>query len=139
MERSRSGELAMRRRPGAKVDPRIGAEGAGRAGCLFGILLLVVGGYAAVLFAGSEIDYRQLQSEVQRQAALAAELDDQSIRDAIAARVEELQLPAAAGRATIRRFPDSRIQIMIQYTDPIDFFGQWQWVRTRRIQVDQTY
>lgn len=118
---------------------RVGTTGASRAGCLFGVLLLIVGGYVAVLLAGSEIDFRQLRVEVQRQAGLAAELEDQGIRDAIAARVEELQLPAAAARATIRRFPERRIQITIQYPDPIDFFGQWQWARTRRIQVDQTY
>jgi hypothetical protein len=123
----------------ADVTRPVGAAGASRTGCLLGILILIVGGYVAVLVAGSEIDYRQLASEVQRQAGLAAEREDQDIREAIAARVGDLQLPAAAGQATIRRFPENRIQIIIQYPDPIDFFGQWQWVRTRRIQIDQTY
>jgi hypothetical protein len=88
---------------------------------------------------GSEIDYRQLTREVRRQASLASERDDQAIRDAIASTVSSLQLPEIAGRVTIRRFPENRIQIIIQYPDPIDVFGRWQWVRNRRIQVDQTY
>lgn len=116
-----------------------GSAGASRVGCLVGLLFLTLAGYAAVLYAGSEIDYRQLVGEVQRQASLAAERDDQAIRDAIAATVAARQLPTVAGQATIRRFPGSRIQIVIQYPDPIDFFGRWQWVRTRRIQVDQAY
>jgi len=115
------------------------SSGASRVGCLLSLVVLLLGGYFAVLFAGGEIDYRQLQTEVQRQAMLAAEQDDESIRDAIAGRALELQLPAAAGRATIRRFPGNRIQIGVTYPDVLDFFGQWQWVRNRRIQVDQTY
>ena len=62
-----------------------------------------------------------------------------AIRDAIASTVSSLQLPVVAGRVTIRRFPEDRIQIIIQYPDPIDVFGRWEWVRNRRIQVDQTY
>ncbi len=115
------------------------SAGASRVGCLVGLAILVVVGYVAVLFAGSEIDYRQLQSEVRQQAGLAAELEDQEIRDAIAAQAAELQLPAPAGRATIRRLPGDRIEIVIQYPDAIDFFGRWQWVLNRRIQIDQTY
>ena len=123
---SRSGEMTS-------------TAGASRIGCLLSLVVLVLAGYFAVLYAGSEIDYRQLQSEVQDRAAEAGDLDDQAIRQAIAARAAALQLPAAAGQATIRRFPGNRIQISISYPDALDFFGQWQWVRNRRIQVDQTY
>ena len=120
------------------VAPR-SERGASRVGCLLGILLLVVAGYVGVLLVGTEIDYQQLKAEVQTQAALAAERDDQAIREALAAEASRLGLPAAAGQPQIRRFPPSRIQIIIQYSDPIDFFGQWQWVLDRRIQIDQTF
>lgn len=120
------------------VGPR-SARGASRAGCLLGILVLIVAGYAGVLVAGSEIDYQQLRSEVRTQAGLAAERDDQAIREALAAEAAGLGLPDVAGQPQIRRFPPSRIQIIIQYSDPIDFFGLWQWVRERRIQIDQTF
>ena len=114
-------------------------SGASRVGCLLGLLLLLLGGYAAIQFAGHEIDYRQLQGEVQTQAAMAAERDDQTIREAIAGRAADLQLPAAAGQALIRRVSGDRIQITVQYSDALDFFGRWQWVLNRRIQIDQTY
>ena len=115
------------------------SDGASRVGCLLGLVLFLIAGYAGYLVLGSEIDYRQLQSEVQRQASLATESTDQEIQEAIAARAAELQLPAPAGRATIRRLPGNRVQIAIQYPETIEFFGRWQWVRTRRIQIDQEF
>lgn len=116
-----------------------GARGGSRFGCLLALLLLVVGGYFGVLVVGSEVDYQQLKTEAQRQAGLAGELDDDAIQAALAQRATTLGLPAPAARPAIRRFPQRRIQIIIQYPDRIDFFGQWQWVRDRRIQIDQTY
>lgn len=115
------------------------SDGASRIGCLLGLAIVLIAGYGAVVLAGSEIDYRQLQGEAQRQAALAAELDDEAIQEAIAAQAAELQLPAPAGRATIRRLPGDRIQISIQYQDTVEFFGRWERVRSRRILIDQEY
>ena len=125
--RSRSGE------------PMRAERGASRVGCLIGIAVLIVIGYVAVGLAGNEIDYWQLESEAQRQAGLAVERDDQAIREALASRAIELELPAAAGQATIRRFPGDRIQIIIQYPQVLELFGRWQLVRDRRIQIDRTY
>lgn len=125
--RSRSGEPSRR------------ARGASRVGCLIWIAVLIFAGYFGIAFAGSEIDYRQLESEAWRQAGLAAQQDDQAIIGILARRATELGLPASATRPTIRRFPGDRIQIIIQYPDVLDFFGRWQWVRHRRIQIDQTY
>ncbi|MDX1393005.1 MAG: hypothetical protein R3195_01395 [Gemmatimonadota bacterium] len=116
-----------------------GQTGASRVGCLLGLLLLLVGGYAAVQFAGSEFRYRSLVDVVQREANLAAEQDDESIRQTIAEEAARLQLPPTAGRPTIRRFPGGRIEITIQYPDPVEFLGRWEWVLNRRIQIDQTY
>ena len=125
--RSRSGE------------PMRAERGASRVGCLIGIAVLILAGYMAVGFAGSEIDYRKLRSEAQRQAALAAERDDQAILEVLATLAVDLELPTGATRPTIRRFPGNRIQIIIRYPDVLDFFGLWQWVRTRSIQIDQTF
>jgi len=108
-------------------------------GCLFALLILMVAGYAGILVLGGEIDYQQLRTEAQRQAGLAGEFDDDAIRMALATRAQSLHLPASAARPAIRRFPQGRIQIIIQYAEPIDFFGKWQWVRDRRILIDQTY
>lgn len=114
-------------------------RGASRVGCLIGIAALIFAGYFAFELIESEIEYRQLKSEAWRQAGLAAEQDDQAIRRVLARRATELGLPAGAARPTIRRFPGDRIQIIIQYPDVVDFFGRWQWVHNRRIQIDQTY
>jgi hypothetical protein len=121
------------------VRPGRGARGASRVGCLLTLLILIVGGYAGVLVLGGEIDYQQLRTEAQRQAGLAGEMDDDAIRMSIATRARSLRMPDSAARPAIRRFPQRRIQIIIQYAEPIDFFGKWQWVRDRRIQIDQTY
>jgi hypothetical protein len=114
-------------------------RGKSRVGCLVGILVLMIAGYAGVLVLGSEIDYQQLLSETQTQAGLAGEMDDRTIRETLAGEAAEIGLPVSAEQILIQRFPQRRIQIIIRYTDPIDFFGLWQWVRNRRIQIDQAF
>ncbi len=108
-------------------------------GCLLSLLILVLAAYAAVQVAGSEIDFRALQAEIQSQARLASESTDQALATAVAEKAAELELPAVAGRASIRRLPGHRIQIVVQYPDTVTFFHRWHWVRNRRIQIDQTY
>ncbi len=114
-------------------------RGASRAGCLLGLVILILGGYTAVVYAGSEIDFRQLRSEAQEQARNAAELDDAAIASRLTELAAELGLPQAAGQAQIRRLPGDRITITIQYPDEPTFFDRWKWVRTRRIQIDQPF
>lgn len=116
-----------------------GQIGASRIGCLLGILLLVLAGYAGVQLVGTEIDYQTLKSEVEDLARAAYETPDPAIRDAIQNEAARLELPPAAGRATVRRTPPNQIQITVQYPDSLSFFHRWYWVRLRRIVVDQTY
>jgi len=113
--------------------------GASRVGCLLGILLLVLAGYVGVQFAGTEIDYQTLKSEVEDLARGAGETGDTGIREAIQNEAARLELPATAGRSTIRRMPPNRILITVQYPDSLSLFDRWHWVRQRRIDVDQTY
>jgi len=110
-----------------------------RVGCLIALVLFVLGAYVGVKVVRSEMDYRRLQSAAVQHARLAEEQPDQTIREGLQARAAELGLPAAAGQPTIRRFPDHRIQIIIQYPAALDFFGRWQWVRSRRIEIDRKY
>jgi len=116
-----------------------GQRGASRIGCLLGILFLVLAGYAGVQFAGTEIDYQTLKSEVEDLARVARETGDAAIREAIANEAARLGLPAAAGRPAIRRVPSNRIQITVQYPDSLTLFNRWYWVRQRQIAVDRTY
>lgn len=126
----------MARNPSGDVNAQ---NGASRVGCLLGILFLVLGGYVGIQFAGTEIDYQTLKSEVEDLARVADETGDAGIREAIQNEAARLELPAAAGRPAIRRVPPNRIQITVQYPDSLSFFDRWYWVRQRRIDVDQTY
>lgn len=118
---------------------RLGEAGASRVGCLLGVLVGIVAAYAGVQFIGTEIDFRSLSSEVQRVARSAGDTPDEAIRNQITTKVTELGLPQRAGAATIRRLPGNRIQIALSYPDTLSFFGRWEWVWTRRIDIDQVY
>jgi len=118
---------------------RSGETGVSRAGCLATLALFLLGLYVGAGFVESEMDYRKLQSTVLQHARFAAEEPDQTIRTGLQTRAAELGLPSVAGQPTIRRFPESRIQIIIRYPEVHDFFGRWQWVRNRRIAIDQKY
>lgn len=114
-------------------------QGASRVGCLLGILVLVLAGYAGVEVIGAEIDYRSLSSQVQRTARVAYETPDDVMAAQIRDKVAELGLPPSAGNAQIRRVPERRVQIDVAYPDTISFFDRFHWVRMRRIHVEQTY
>lgn len=114
-------------------------RGASRVGCLLGIAVLLVGGYAGVEVIGAEIDYRSLSSQVQRTARVANETPDEAMAAQIRDKAVELGLPGSAGNAQIRRLPDRQVQIDVAYPDTISFFERFHWVRMRRIHVEQTY
>lgn len=114
-------------------------SGASRVGCLFGVLVGLLGAYGGVQYIGTEIDYRALKGEVQRIAASAGETPDEMMLGHVRTKVAELGLPQRAGAATIRRLPDNRISIALSYPDTLSFFGRWDYVWTRRVNVEQIY
>lgn len=114
-------------------------DGAVRPGCVVSLLLLAVAAYAGVIVLESEIEYRSLQEEVQRQAGFAAERSEEEMRTAILAKVQSLELPRMAEQVEVRRLPRNRISITLRYGDTLTFFGRWDWVRPRRIQVERAY
>jgi len=118
---------------------RLGEGGASRTGCLFGILILVAGGYVGVQLIGAEIDYRSLASQVQRTARVANETPDAGLQAQIRAKAAELGLPPSAGASTIEHPATNHVIISVQYTDSVTFFGKWHWVQGRRIHVEQAY
>jgi hypothetical protein len=110
-----------------------------RFGCLLFVLLLGVAAYVGVIFVGSEFDYRSLAGEAQRQADLAAQETDEEILAALQRRVRELELPPQAARFDVRRMPGDRIRITGTYTDTLTFLDRWDWLRRRRIDIEQAY
>ncbi len=118
---------------------RSGGRGASRLGCLFSLIILIGAGYFGVVYIGSEVDYRSLSGEMQRQAGLAAELSDPEILQNLQRQVRDLGLPPAAEQIMIRRQPGNLITLSTQYPETLTFFGRWEWNRTRRIRVEQSY
>lgn len=115
------------------------SHGKTRVGCLLFVLLVVVAAYVGVAYVGSEFDYRSLRGEVQRQAGLAAQMTDQEILRILRLRVRELDLPQQAELLEVRRLPGNRIQITGHYSDTLRFFNRWEWVRPRRINIQQAF
>ncbi len=103
------------------------------------LLILIGAGYFGVVYVGSEVDYRSLSNEMQRQAGMAGELSDQEILQNLQRQVRDLGLPTAAERIDILRQPGDRIILSTQYPETLTFFGRWEWNRTRRIRVEQSY
>lgn len=138
MARNHSGSPVRFGRVEARLD-RGTERGVSRAGCLTGIVIVFLLAYTAVQFIGAEIDYRAIASQVQRSARVAHETPDEGLAAQIKVKANELGLPPAAGRATIRRLSGNRISIAVQYPDSVTFFGRWHWVRDRRIQIEYNY
>lgn len=115
------------------------AKGEVRVGCLLFLVLLALGAYVAVLYTGSEYDFRSLRGEAQRQAGLAAQMTDQEILGELQRRARELGLPEQAERIEIRRTPGNRIQITGHWSDTLRFFNRWEWIRPRRINIQQAF
>ncbi len=103
------------------------------------VLLLGVAAYVGVIYVGSEFDYRTLAGEAQRQADLAAQETDEEILSALQLRAAELGLPQQAQRFDVRRMPGNRIRITGAYTDTLTFLSRWDWLRPRRIDIEQAY
>ena len=115
------------------------SRGEVRAGCLLFVLLLGVAAYVGVIYVGSEFDYRTLAGEAQRQADLAAQESDEEIFSSLQIRAQELGLPPQAQRFDIRRMPGNRIRITGAYTDTLTFLNRWDWLRPRRIDIEQAF
>jgi hypothetical protein len=115
------------------------SRGKVRLGCLLFLLLVAVAGYVGVLYIGSEFDFRSLRGEAQRQAGLAAQTTDQEILNILQRRARELDLPQQAERIEVRRLPGDQIRITGHYSDTLRFFNRWEWIRPRRINVQQAF
>lgn len=115
------------------------SRGEVRLGCL--LFLLVVGAavYVGVMYLGSEFDFRSLRGEAQRQAGMAAQTTDQEILNNLQQRARELGLPQQATRIEVRRLPGNRIQITGDYSDTLRFLSRWEWIRPRRINIQQAF
>ncbi len=80
-----------------------GRRGVSRLGCLFILLLLVVGTYYGVSVGGVYLDYYKMLDAMRSEARLAPSIDNATIKRRLRTRAEELALPESAYNIQVRR------------------------------------
>lgn len=98
----------VRRRPGA-----------GRLGCLVGVLLLVTIAYFGFNIGEVYVRSYRMKDAMAQEARFAHNRDDEAIRLRLAALADSLGLPDDASRIVIRR-SSARIVISTSYTEHVE-------------------
>ena len=80
-----------------------GRRGVSRLGCLFILLLLVVGTYYGVSVGGVYLNYYKMLDAMRSEARLAPSIDNATIKRRLRTRAEELDLPESAYNVQVRR------------------------------------
>ena len=80
-----------------------GRRGVSRLGCLFILLLLVVGTYYGVSVGGVYLNYYKMLDAMRSEARLAPSIDNATIKRRLRTRAEELELPESAYNVQVRR------------------------------------
>jgi hypothetical protein len=97
------------------------SSGMSRLGCLFSLLLFVVGIYYGVNVGGVYLRYYRLLDEMRTQAKVAPSIDDATIRRRLLRKIDDLSLPAEARQLTVRRTLRPReIRIATTYRDTLE-------------------
>ena len=98
-----------------------GERGAGRLGCLFSVLVFATLLYYGVGIGGVYVRYWQLADRMDFLATLAPSLDDATIQRRLVQKADDLGLPPAARRFTIRRYDHPpEIRIATSYNETVD-------------------
>ena len=98
-----------------------GTDGKGRLGCVFTLLLLVIGLYYGVPFGTIYVNYWRFKEEIKTQARLAPSIDNAAIRRRLRLKAEDLGLPEEAKQIVIQRTLRPReIVIKITYEQTVD-------------------
>ena len=98
------------------VKPRAGTS---RLGCLVGLLLLVTIVYFGFNIGEVYFRFYRLKDAMEQEVRFAETRDDDAIRTRLAAVVDSLGLPGAAGNVRIQRGPN-RIVISSDYTEHVE-------------------
>lgn len=80
-----------------------GRRGISRLGCLFILLLLVVGTYYGVSVGGVYLTYYRMLDAMRSEARFAPSIDDATIKRRLRVKAEELALPESASNVQVRR------------------------------------
>lgn len=96
--------------------------GEGQAGCLFGLVLLLVAIFIAYKLVPVKVKMADLRQTVIDEAKSAGSHGDDVIMKRILAKAEDLQLPVSQDQVTIER-NSNIIKVDVQYTVPVAFPG----------------
>lgn len=96
-------------------------RGEGKAGCVFWILLILIGGLVAWRFIPVTIADMQLKDHMDELAKLYPRKDADFFEYNIHARAKELQIPLEKSKIEVDK-NQRRVIMKVEYTVPMDFF-----------------
>lgn len=102
-------------------------SGEGRLGCIFWVVLLAIGIFAASRFVPVKIATAELKDHMEELAATRPRGTSEEFRNAIFQRAKELNLPVAQKEITVQK-DQNRAVMDVEFTVPIDFaVYTYQW------------
>lgn len=102
-------------------------RGEGQMGCLFGLVLLLIGILIAYKMIPVKVKNAELRDVITDESRAAGQHRDDRIRETIVAKAAQLQLPIKPDDVKIVRIANS-ITIDVNYTVPVEFPGYtYQW------------
>ncbi|HXG59642.1 MAG TPA: hypothetical protein VNL91_11515 [Thermoanaerobaculia bacterium] len=106
---------------------RRGEAGEGQAGCIVGLLVLLVAIFVAYKMVPVKVKAAELRQTVTDEAKSAGTRTDSQIMKSILANAEKNRLPVTEDNVKITRGANT-INIRVEYTVPIEFPGfTYQW------------
>ena len=99
-----------------------GQRGEGQLGCIFGLIVLLAGGFFAYKLIPVKVKAADLRQTITDSARSAGRLKDPQITKEILDKAEELELPVTKENIKIRRRANE-IDVEVTYTVPIEFPG----------------
>ena len=97
-------------------------RGEGQGGCIFGLILLLIGLFIAYKLIPVKIKAAELRQTVVDEAKMAGTRSDGRIMTGILRKAEELRLPVTQDNVKISRSSNTII-VDVNYMVPIDFPG----------------
>lgn len=97
-------------------------RGEGQGGCVFGLILLLIGIFIAFKLIPVKVKAAELRQTVVDEAKMAGTRGDNQILTRILRKAEELRLPVTEDNVKINR-GNNQIRVDVTYVVPIEFPG----------------
>lgn len=86
------------------------------------LLVLAVVVYVGIEVGGVYLRRLSLSEKIGDQLAYAGQLADETIRQQLVAKIQEMNLPPEASRVRLRRTGNRTIQVSVSYTETVNLF-----------------